>query len=51
MPDAYRHFTTAVFCTARDVNRMQDAEWRDRTLGDIQRAMHLDKVYIETYRS
>ncbi len=51
MPDAYRHFTTAVFCTARDVTRMRDEAWRDRTLADIQRAIHLDKVYIETYRS
>lgn len=51
MTEPYRNFRTAVYCTARDVLRMQDEAWRDGTLAAIEGSVHIDKVYLESFRS
>ncbi|MBN2176038.1 MAG: hypothetical protein JW722_00070 [Demequinaceae bacterium] len=47
----YRHFRTAVYCTVGDVLHMEDHSWRDRALTHLRRSLHVDKVYLESFRS
>jgi len=50
-PSPYRNFRTAVYCPVGDVIRMEDHDWRDRSLDHIRRSVHVDKVYLEPFRS
>jgi len=47
----YRNFRTAVYCTVGDVFHMEDHAWRDRALDHIRKSVHVDKVYLEPFRS
>jgi hypothetical protein len=45
----YSHFTTAIYCKVNDV---QDRDWNrfQDEFGFIESHVHVDKVYLETYR-
>ncbi len=47
----YRNFELAVYCPARDVARMADAEWLASNFDMLQRQLKISKVYLETHRS
>ena len=47
----YKNFTTAVYCTVGDVNNIKDFEEFDRDFAHIEDHAHIDKVYLEYYRS
>ena len=51
MPQNYRNFRTAIYCTVNDVRRMKDVDWLERNVDLLQHYLNIDKVYLETYRS
>ncbi len=46
----YDNFKVAVYAPARDVNRMRDAEWLEKSWDEISRQVKVDKIYLETHR-
>ncbi len=51
MDKGYRNFTTAVYCTVGDVNNIKDLEQFDKDFAHITDHVHVDKVYLEYFRS
>jgi hypothetical protein len=51
MTTPYRNFRTAVYCPVGDVLHMEDHDWRDHALEHIRKSVHVDKVYLESFRS
>ncbi len=47
----YKNFTTAIYCTVRDVEAIADHPEFDQEFDLIEKHMMIDKVYLETYRS
>jgi hypothetical protein len=50
-PPPSRNFRVAVYIPVGVVERMQDRAWLESTWKQISQGVHVDKVYIETYRS
>jgi hypothetical protein len=46
----HKNFKTAVYCPARDVDRMSDLNWLEKNYALLDRYLDIDKVYLETYR-
>ena len=51
MREGYKNFTTAVDCTVSDVNSITDLEKFEKEFAHITDSAHIDKVYLEYYRS
>jgi hypothetical protein len=51
MSQSYTNFQSALYCTVKDVLHMQDEQWRNHGLDQIERSLKIDKVYLETFRS
>ena len=51
MSEGYKNFTTAVYCTVSDVNNIKDFDAFDKEFRHISDPVHVDKVYLEYYRS
>ncbi len=50
-PKPYRNFEVTVYITAQAVNRMaQDPAWMQSSWNTISSRLHVDKVFIESYR-
>ena len=47
----YRNFNVAVYCTVGDVNSITDFEKFEKDFAHIDSRVHVDKVYLEYYRS
>jgi len=48
--DNYLNFKLAVYCPARDVQRMADLNWLEKNFNLLDKYLDIDKVYLETYR-
>ena len=48
---SYKNFTTAVYCTVGDVNNIKDLGEFEKDFAHIEDHAHIDKVYLEYYRS
>jgi len=48
--DAYRNFKVAVYIRSYEVRQMKDPAWLEARWNVIDRELHVDKVYIETFR-
>ncbi len=48
---AHPAFKVAVYIAVSDVERMKDPAYLERTWNEINSQVHVDKVYIESYRS
>ena len=48
---AHPAFKVAVYIAVSDVERMKDPAYLERTWSEINSQVHVDKVYIESYRS
>lgn len=46
----YRNFKVAVYCRAYEVEKMGDLEWLEPLWNDLERQVHVDKIYLETHR-
>ena len=46
----YKNFKLAIYCPARDVQRMADLNWREKNFNLLDKYLDIDKVYLETYR-
>jgi len=46
----YKNFKLAVYCPARDVQRMADLDWLEKNFNLLDKYLDIDKVYLETYR-
>jgi hypothetical protein len=46
----YQNFKVAVYCRAYETRQMADPNWLEARWNEITRQVHVDKVYIETYR-
>lgn len=47
----YKNFKTALYCPVGNLNAISDLEEFGRLFGYIEKYVHIDKVYLETYRS
>ncbi|MGC9347595.1 MAG: hypothetical protein ACP5JG_05605 [Anaerolineae bacterium] len=47
---SYRNFNVAVYARAYEVEQMADLDWLKRRFDLIDRAVKVDKVYLETHR-
>ncbi len=50
-PPAHENFKVAVYITVGVVERMKDPAWLEQSWQQLSSQVHVDKVYIETYRS
>lgn len=48
--DNYKNFKLAVYCPARDMQRMADLNWLEKNYNLLDKYIDIDKVYLETYR-
>jgi len=48
--DNYKNFKLAIYCPARDVQRMADLNWLEKNYNLLAKYLKIDKVYIETFR-
>jgi len=46
----YKNFKLAIYCPARDVQRMADLNWLEKNFNLLDKYLDIDKVYLETYR-
>jgi hypothetical protein len=46
----YRHFRTAVYVRAYEVQKMADPGWLEKNWAIVERQVKVDKVYLETHR-
>jgi hypothetical protein len=46
----HKNFKTAVYCPARDIDRMADLNWLEKNYNLLDRYLDIDKVYLETFR-
>ncbi len=46
----YENFKVAVYSRAYEVEKMDDLKWLDSIWSDIERQVHVDKIYLETHR-
>jgi hypothetical protein len=46
----YDNFKVAVYSRAYEVEKMDDLKWLDSIWSDIERQVHVDKIYLETHR-
>jgi hypothetical protein len=46
----YQNFKVAVYCRAYETRQMADPNWLESRWNEIAQQVHIDKVYIETYR-
>ncbi len=47
--EKYGNFKVAVYCTSRDVNRMADSNWLEKSFKLLKKSMFFEKVYLETF--
>lgn len=47
---AYKHFGTAIYCRAYEVDKMKDHEWLEQSWAEISKQIRVDKIYLETHR-
>ncbi|MEJ2627202.1 MAG: hypothetical protein P8078_01390 [bacterium] len=47
---SYENFNLAVYCPARDVQRMADLDWLEKNFNLLDKYLNIDKVYLETFR-
>ncbi len=50
-PPPPNHFHVAIYITVGVVEKMKDPVWLQQSFDQISSQVHVDKVYIETYRS
>ena len=48
--NGYENFKVAIYGPARDVNRMGDVNWLEKSWEEITRQVKVDKIYLETHR-
>lgn len=48
---AYKNFKTALYCPVGNLNEIVDIGEFGKRFGYIEKHVHIDKVYLETYRS
>ena len=48
--NAYRNFKVAIYIRSYEVRQMKDAAWLEARWRVIEKELHVDNVYIETYR-
>lgn len=46
----YKNFKVSVYVVAGDVQRMKDKAWLEEQWEKVTKGLHVDKVYLETYR-
>ena len=46
----YENFRVAVYCRAYEVNQMADPNWLASCWNELEKQVHVDKVYLETHR-
>ena len=46
----YQNFFVAVYSRAYEVEKMDDLKWLDSIWTEIERQVHVDKIYLETHR-
>jgi hypothetical protein len=46
----YENFKVAIYAPARDVNRMKDPDWLEKSWNEISSQVKIDKIYLETHR-
>ncbi|HKJ34190.1 MAG TPA: hypothetical protein VKA34_20325 [Balneolales bacterium] len=46
----YKNFKVSVYVTVHDVQKSSNLNWFKRRIAFLQRYVHIDKVYLETYR-
>lgn len=46
----YKHIKTALYCRAYEVEKMIQPGWLESVWDTLSRQVHIDKVYLETYR-
>lgn len=47
---AYENFHVAVYCRAYETQQMGDLSWLEPRWNELTRQVHIDKIYLETYR-
>ena len=47
---AYENFKVAIYCRAQEVQKMADPKWLDKSWRAVSNEVHVDRIYIETYR-
>ncbi len=47
----YRNFDLAIYCPARDLKQMADANWLASNFDMLSKHLKISKVYLETHRS
>ena len=47
----YRHFKISVYCTVHDLLNITDFDSFRETFSQLTKHVHVDHVYLETYRS
>ncbi|MGA3029051.1 MAG: hypothetical protein ABSF98_30315 [Bryobacteraceae bacterium] len=48
--DGYRNFKVAVYARSYEVRQMKDPAWLEARWSVIEKEIHVDKVYVETFR-
>ena len=46
----YQNFNVAVYSRAYEVEKMDNLKWLDSIWSEIERQVHVDKIYLETHR-
>ena len=46
----YKNFKVSVYVTAQDVQKCSNINWLKKRINFLERYVHIDKVYLETYR-
>lgn len=46
----YKNFKLAVYCPVGNLNRIEDLEQFEKQFSFLEKHLHLDKVYLETFR-
>ena len=48
--EPYKNFHVSIYVTVQDVQKSTDLNWLKSRIEFLQKYMHIDKVYLETYR-
>lgn len=48
---SYKNFKTAVFCTKYDIDRIENFDDVDAALDELLHSVHIDKLYLESFRT
>ena len=48
--EGYKNFKVAVYVRAQEVEQMKDLDWLQARWSVLEKQVHVDKVYLETFR-